>query len=74
MKFFTLTKNNIALIVVAIVAIGFFVAGLFKVLDNFLVKALFFMGYGALLITALYFALFGQQKNRPEDVPQDDSH
>lgn len=74
MKFFTLTKDNIALIVVVVVAIGFFVAGLFKVLDNFVVKALFFIGYGALLVAALYFALTRQQKNRPEAAPQDDSH
>lgn len=74
MKFFTLTKNNIALIVVAVVGVGFFIAGMFEVLDNFVVKALFFTGYGALLIAALYFALIGQEKNRPEEIPQDDSH
>lgn len=74
MKFFKLTKDNSALIIVAIVAIGFFVAGLFDVLGNFMVKALFFIGYATLFIAAMYYALTGQEKNRPEDVPQDDSH
>ncbi|WP_296386466.1 hypothetical protein [Winogradskyella sp.] len=75
MKLFPLTKNSFALILVALVTFGFFVAGLLKVLDYFIVKALLFIGFGALVIVAISFALKNDtQKNRPEDKLQDDSH
>ncbi len=73
MKLFPLSINTISILTTAITVVGFFIAGLFKVLDNVVIKALFFIGYIALLIAALYFALTGKQKNRPEDLPQDDS-
>lgn len=73
MKFFTFTKNNIALLLVTLITIIFFTAGLFNVLDNVMLSAVLFLCYGALLVAALYFALVVNKKNRPEDAPQDDS-
>jgi hypothetical protein len=75
MKLFPLNKNSIALSFVALIAIGFFVAGLFNVLDYFIVKALLFSGFGALVIISISYALKNEtKKNRPEDKLQDDSH
>ncbi len=75
MKPFPLNRNSIALSFVALIAIGFFIAGLFNVLDYFIVKALLFLGFGALVITSISYALKNEtKKNRPEDKLQDDSH
>ena len=69
------TKDAIALTSVVIVTLAFFLAGLFKVLDYFIVKAMLFLSYGILFILALSYALKNDtKKNRPEDKLQDDSH
>lgn len=75
MKFFPLNKDTISLSISSLVAIGFFVAGLSEVLEYFIIKALLFMGFGALFIVAIFFTLKNNTiKNRPEDKPQDDLH
>ena len=75
MKLIPTTKDAIALYCVAILTVGFFVAGLLKVLDYFIVKALLFSFFTALVIIAIGYALKNEtKKNRPEDTLQDDSH
>lgn len=75
MNLFPINRNSIALSVVAFVSIGFFVAGLFDVLDYFIMKALLFTGYAVLLVIALIHAFKNEdKKNRPEEILQDDSH
>jgi hypothetical protein len=71
---FPLNKNTLALIVVAAVGIGFFVAGLFEVLDYFIFQVLIFLGYGVLIIMAVNYGIKNDKKNRPEDELQDDSN
>lgn len=66
MKWLPTDKNSIALILVNIVVIGFFVAGLFDVLDYLIIKFLIISGTLALLLTAFYFAR-RNRKNRLED-------
>ncbi|MBV7267639.1 hypothetical protein [Winogradskyella luteola] len=57
-----------ALSFIGIIAIGFFVAGLFEVLDYFIIKALLFSSSGALFFIALNYALKNEsKKNRPKD-------
>ena len=74
MKLISLNKNNFSLIIITIVGIGFFVAGLFEVLDYFIIKALLFTFYGGLLVFAFWQALKNDtKKNRLEDKLQDDS-
>ncbi len=73
MKLFPLNKNSMTLLFVALIAIGFFVGGLFDVLDYFIVKALLFSGFGATVIVSVNYALKNEnKKNRPEDKLQDD--
>lgn len=74
MRLFPLNKHNAPLLLVAAVAIGFFIGGLFEVLDYFIIKVLMFMAYGALLILGIGYALLNDKKNRLEDTPQDDSY
>ena len=45
-------KNTLALTYTAVLVLGFFISGLCDVLDYFIVKALLFTGFAA-LITAL---------------------
>jgi hypothetical protein len=73
MKLFPLNKNSLALILVSAVAIGFFVAGLFEVLDYFILQVLLFLGYTSLIVTAFYYAIKNHKKNRLENNLQDDS-
>jgi hypothetical protein len=48
---------------------------LFDVLDYVIVKAMLFLGFGALFVAALIFAFKNEsKKNRPEDELQDDLH
>lgn len=75
MKFLPTTKDSIALTCVAFITFVFFVAGLFDVLDYFIVKMLLFLGLGVLLIIAIISGMKNDaKKNRPEDKLQDDSH
>ncbi|WP_299116359.1 hypothetical protein [uncultured Winogradskyella sp.] len=68
MKIFPLGKNSITLSFVGVITIGFFVAGLFEILDYFIVKALLFTCFGVLLLIAISYALKNDnKKNRPED-------
>jgi uncharacterized membrane protein len=73
MRLFPLNKNTVALLLVTTVVVGFFTAGMFKVLEYFIVKVLLFLGYGTLTIIAFWNALKNDtKKNRPEDKLQDD--
>jgi hypothetical protein len=63
MKLFSLTTNSIALSAVALITVVFFVAGLFNILDYFIVKALLFLGFGALVIISISYALKNETKN-----------
>ena len=75
MKLFPINRNSIALAFVFAITICFFIAGLFKVLDYFIVKTLLFIGFSGIVIVAFSFALKNDtKKNRPEDTLQDDSH
>ena len=74
MRLFPLNKHTAPLLLVAVVAIGFFIGGLFEVLDYFIIKVLMFMAYGALLILGIGYALLNDKKKRLEDTPQDDSY
>ncbi|MCA0132239.1 hypothetical protein [Winogradskyella alexanderae] len=72
MNWFPTDKNTIVLIFVSLITIGFFIAGLFDVLDYLIIKFLLISGTIALLVVALYFAL-RNRKNRLENKFQDDS-
>lgn len=75
MKLIPLNRDTIALAFVCVVVFVFFVAGLFKVLDYFIVKAFLFISFGGLVIVAITYAIKNDaKKNRPEDKLQDDSH
>ena len=75
MRLIPTTTNSIALTIVTIIVIGFFVAGLFEILNYFIVKALLLTCFVGLFIVAIRFALKNEdKKNRPEDELQDDSH
>jgi hypothetical protein len=75
MNLFPLNKNSIALILVALLTVSFFICGMLDVLDYFIIKSLLFVGFGGLLFLAIYFGYKnGSKKNRPEDKLQDDSH
>lgn len=75
MRFFPLSKNSIALLLAALITFGFFAAGMFEVLDYFIIKALLFTLFGGMLIFAIWRALKNDTiKNRPEDELQDDSN
>ena len=72
MKWFPINKNTIALLFVIIVTLGFFIAGLFEVLDYLIIKFLLICGYIGLVAVAIFFAV-KNRKNRLEDKLQDDS-
>jgi len=75
MKLIPLSKNSLALLFVSIIAFGFFAAGMFEVLDYFIIKALLFVLFSGLLGIAFWYALKNDnKKNRPEDKLQDDSN
>ena len=73
MKWFPINKNTIALLFVITITLGFFIAGLFEVLDYLIIKFLLITSLIGLIIVALMFAL-KNRKNRLEDELQDDSH
>ncbi|MCA0153399.1 hypothetical protein [Winogradskyella vincentii] len=73
MKWFPINKNTIALLFVIIVTLGFFIAGLFEVLDYLIIKFLLICGFIGLVAVAIFFAV-KNRKNRLEDKLQDDSH
>lgn len=74
MNLFSLTKNSVALLCAATIVIVFFLAGLFNVLDYFIIKAVLFSGFGVLVGISIRYALKNEvKKNRPEDQLQDDS-
>lgn len=71
---FPLNKNTIALSFVAIIVLGFFIAGLFDVLDYFIIKVLLITGTVAIVIATIAFLFKNNaQKNRLDDS-QDDSY
>ncbi|WP_422103759.1 hypothetical protein [Winogradskyella sp.] len=73
MKQFPVNKNSLALTVVSILGIGFFIAGLLHILDYFIVKVLLFGSFGVLVIIAFWYAFKNDgKKNRPEEQLQDD--
>lgn len=72
MKFIPLNRNTIALIFVALIAIGFFVAGLTKTLDYVIIKVLLFLGFGVLIGIAVKYGLKNEAiKNRPNESQDD---
>jgi len=74
-KYIPTTKDSIALTCASIVTLGFFIAGLFGVLDYIIVKVALFLGLAFLFVIALIYMLKNEiKKNRPEDKLQDDSH
>lgn len=75
MKYIPTTKDSIALTAVCGVTLGLFIAGLFDVLDLFIVKALLILSFVLLFVLACSYAIKNEiKKNRPEDKLQDDSH
>lgn len=52
----SLNKNNLALIYTGILFLGFFISGIFDVLDYVIVKALLFIGFAALIIILVLIA------------------
>lgn len=75
MKLFPINRNSLALMVVAIISIGFFISGLIEILDYFIVKALLFVSFGVLVLIAFWYAFTNEpKKNRPEAQLQDDSY
>uniref|UniRef100_UPI004048EBC8 hypothetical protein n=1 Tax=Gelidibacter sp. TaxID=2018083 RepID=UPI004048EBC8 len=64
----TLNKNTIALTFTGIITIGFFVAGLFDVLDYFIVKLLLFISFALLIVYLILMVLkqTSENKNHPE--------
>ena len=72
---FPLNKNSIALIIITVVVLLFFAAGIFGILNYFIVEVLLFGSVVALAIIVSVF-LFKSSliKNRPEDKLQDDSN
>lgn len=75
MKLVPLNKNSIAIIIAVIITLGFFLAGLFEILDYIIVKILLFLSFGLLFVVATSYAIKNDtKKNRPEDKLQDDLH
>ncbi|WP_299123661.1 hypothetical protein [uncultured Winogradskyella sp.] len=75
MKFIPTTKDSIALTLATIIVLGLFTAGLFEVLNYFIVKVVLLLSFSVLFIMAFGYAIKNEtKKNRPEDILQDDSH
>ena len=75
MRLIPKTKDSIALTMVTAIAIGFFVAGIFDILDYFIVQMLLLLSFVRLLSVGISMAIENDRKeNRPEDKLQDDSH
>ncbi|MDG4716591.1 hypothetical protein [Winogradskyella marincola] len=73
--FFPLNRNTLALIFVAITALGLFTSGMFEVLDYFIIKTLLLGFLGGMFVLAFWYALKNDtKKNHPEDKLQDDSN
>ena len=73
MKWFPINNNTLALLFVIAVTLGFFIAGLFEVLDYLIIKFLLIICFIGLVVVAISFAV-KNRKNRLEDKLQDDSH
>ncbi|NRB59298.1 MAG: hypothetical protein HRU50_05065 [Winogradskyella sp.] len=67
MSLVSLNKNTIALIVVSIIAIAFFVCGMLDILDYVIVKALLFLGIATISIIAFVSGINNATKNRSKD-------
>ncbi|MFK7832503.1 MAG: hypothetical protein AB8B52_04430 [Winogradskyella sp.] len=75
MKFIPTTKDSLALTGVAFIALGFFVAGLFNILDYFMVKLLLYFGLAFMFALVIRYAIKNDsKKNRFEDERQNDSY
>lgn len=71
---FSFTRNNIVLAGVATITLGFVFAGIFDVLDYFIVKLLLFSGFTVLFVVAVLVIVDEKKrKNRLDDQTQDDS-
>ena len=57
----TLSKNTLALIFTGILVFGFFISGIFGMLNYIIVKALLFSGFGALVAVLVWIAIKDQQ-------------
>ena len=57
----SLSKNNLALIYTGVLVFGFFISGLFNVLDFIIVKALLFIWFAALGVILVWIAVKDKQ-------------
>ncbi|WP_411767004.1 hypothetical protein [Winogradskyella sp. A3E31] len=62
-----LSKNNVARALTILVVAGFFITGLFDILDYVIVKIILFGSTAVLLIGFLYILFMEETKKRPED-------
>jgi len=60
-----LNKNAVA--VTIFITVAFLIAGIFNVLDYFIVKLILFLGFLILLFFMIYYLLINQNKNHPKD-------
>ncbi|WP_157503292.1 MULTISPECIES: hypothetical protein [Mangrovimonas] len=44
-----MSRNVLSVIFTAVIAAGFFISGLFDILDNFMIKLLLFISFGAFI-------------------------
>ncbi|WMI69960.1 hypothetical protein [Mangrovimonas sp. YM274] len=44
-----MNKNVLSVIFTAVIAAGFFISGLFDILDNFMIKLLLFISFGSFI-------------------------
>lgn len=69
---FDFNTNTNTLLLVAFAGIGFFSAGIFDILDLFMVKILLFFAFIYVVVLAFYHGYFNNKKNRLEDVSTQD--
>ncbi|MFK7781078.1 hypothetical protein [Psychroserpens sp.] len=55
------SKNTLALIYTGILVFGFFISGIFGMLEYIIVKALLFTGFAALVAVLVWIAIKDQQ-------------
>ncbi len=57
------SKNTLALISTGIILFGFFISGIFDVLDYLIVKALLFTAFATLVAILVWIAIKNKQTN-----------
>ncbi|MEY8867941.1 MULTISPECIES: hypothetical protein [Flavobacteriaceae] len=62
-----MSKDTLALIYASVLTLCFFVAGIFNVLDNFMIKTLLFVGFALFAVyLVIHFLKDIENKNHPE--------